>query len=155
MPEFKATGMYLEDYVPGESKLSPGRTITSADLDVFAEWCGDPDLARAKGADGRREVSPQLIVNLADALFQRMGCVEGTGYCNLGWSWTFNRPLHEYDTLWVLARWNTARPSRSRPGVGIVNMDLTLLNQRDETVAEANWSCMVLSRVAPPAWLAA
>jgi len=155
MPSFKATGMYLEDYVPGQGKLSPGRTINSADIDMFAEWCENPSLAKRFGPDGRREVSAQLIVNLADALFQRMGCVEGTGYCNLGWTWEFKRPLYEYDTMWVQASWNTTRKSRSHPGVGIVNMTLDLLNQRDEIFAVADWTCMVLSRSSPPKWLAA
>lgn len=155
MPEFKPTGMYLEDYIPGESKMSPGRTITSADIEVFAEWCEDPALASRMGPDGRREVSAQLMVNLADALFQRMGCVEGTGYCNLGWTWEFKKPLFEGDTLWVNGRWNSTRHSKSLPGVGIVNMTLTLLNQKDEVLAEADWNCMVLSRDHPPKWLAA
>ena len=146
MPQFKATGMYLEDYVPGQGKLSPGRTITSGDLDMFAEWCGDPYLAKHRAADGRRLVSGQLLVNLADTLFQRIGCVEGTGYCNLSWVWQFERPVHEWDTIWVQTRWNHTRPSKSIPGVGIVNMTLTLLNQKDEVVAEAVWNVMMLSR---------
>ncbi|GIK82681.1 MAG: acyl dehydratase [Alphaproteobacteria bacterium] len=146
MPQFQPTGMYLEDYVPGAGKLSPGRTVTSADIDMFAEWIGDPSFARQHAADGRRLVGAPLLVNLADALFQRLGCVEGTGYCNLGWTWKFMRPFHEWDTLWVRTRWNSTRPSRSIAGVGIVNMTLTLLNQHDEEIAIADWTLMVLSR---------
>jgi len=146
MPKFKPTGMFLEDYVPGEGKMSPGRTITSGDIDLFAEWCRDPGLASHKAPDGRRLASGQLLINLADALFQRIGCVEGTGYCNLGWTWEFKRPVYEWDTIWVRTRWNSMRPSRSIEGVGIVNMTLTLLNQKDEEVAEAIWNVMMLSR---------
>jgi acyl dehydratase len=146
MPSFQPTGMYLEDYVPGQGLLSPGRTITSGDIEMFSEWTGDPFSARQIAADGRRIVCAPLIVNLADALFQRLGCVEGTGYCNLGWTWKFHRPVHEWDTIWVKTLWNSTRPSRSIPGVGIVNMTLTLLNQHDEEVAVADWSVMMLSR---------
>jgi len=154
MPEFKPTGMYFEDYVPGEERLSPGRTITSADIDMFAEWIGDPYSANQRSADGRRTVSTALLVNLTDALFQRLGCVEGTGYCNLGWTWEFRRPVHEWDTVWVRTRWNHTRPSKSIPGVGIVNMTLTVLNQADEEVATADWTVMMLSRDTRPAWRA-
>jgi acyl dehydratase len=147
--------MYLEDYVPGQGKISPGRTISSADLDLFAEWTGDPDVANQRAADGRRLASGQMLVNLADMLVQRIGCVEGTGFCNLGWTWKFNRPVHEWDTIWVRTRWNNTRRSKSIQGVGIVNMTLTLLNQKDEEVAEAIWNVMILSRSAPPAWKAA
>lgn len=149
MPRFKPTGMFLEDYVPGQGKLSPGRTITSGDLDLFAEWTGDPHLASHRAADGRRLVSAQLLVNLADALFQRIGCVEGTGYCNLGWTWEFTQPVHEWDTIWVQTHWNSKRYSKSIQGVGIVSMTLTLLNQKDEKVAAATWNVMILSRSAP------
>jgi acyl dehydratase len=154
MPQFQPTGMYLEDYVAGEGLLSPGRTITSGDIEMFAEWTGDSTSARTMSADGRRLVCTPLLVNLADALFQRLGCVEGTGYCNLGWTWDFRKPVHEWDTLWVRTLWNGTRPSKSRPGVGIVDMTLTLLNQHDEEVAVANWFVMMLSReskIAPAA----
>lgn len=151
MPQFQPTGMYLEDYVPGKGLLSPGRTITSADIEMFAEWTGDPHSASRFDEDGRRLVCAPLLVNLADALFQRLGCVEGTGYCNLGWTWDFRKPVREWDTLWVRTLWNATRPSRSIPGVGIVDMTLTLLNQHDEEVAVANWFVMMLSRDAEPA----
>jgi acyl dehydratase len=126
--------------------LSPGRTITSADIDMFSEWTGDPYSANHRAEDGRRIVCVPLLINLADALFQRLGCVEGTGYCNLGWTWTFRKPVHEWDTLWVRTRWNATRPSRSIKGVGIVDMTLTLLNQHDQEIASAEWFVMMLSR---------
>ncbi|WP_173933924.1 hypothetical protein [Chelativorans sp. Marseille-P2723] len=146
MPQFQPTGMYLEDYIEGEGMLSPGRTITSADIEMFAEWIGDPYSAKQYADNGKRLVCVPLIVNLADALFQRLGCVEGTGYCNLGWKWKFQHPVYEWDTLWVRTRWNSTRPSKSLPGVGIVNMTLTVLNQHDEEVAVADWAVMMLSR---------
>lgn len=146
MPQFQPTGMYLEDYKAGEGLLSPGRTITSADIDMFAEWTRDPYSAAQKAADGRRVVCAPLLINLADALFQRLGCVEGTGYCNIGWKWSFERPVYEWDTLWVSTLWNSTRLSRSIEGVGIVDMTLTLLNQHDEQIATANWLVMMLSR---------
>ena len=116
MPEFVATGKYFEDYVPGEEKLSPGRTITSGDLDMFAEWTGDPTVAETRAADGRRIVSATLLVNLTDCLVQRLGVVEGTGYCNLGWTWRFEKPVYEWDTVWIHAHWHGSRPSKTHQG---------------------------------------
>jgi acyl dehydratase len=152
MPDFKPTGKYLEDIVPGAEALSPGRTITSADVDMFAEWTGNTSPAKRPAPDGRRVVDPLLLVNLADALFQRLGCVEGTGYCNLGWTWSFSRPVYEWDTIWVRTHWDGARHSKSIEGVGIVEMTLSLLNQHDEEVASAKWAVMILSRDKPAAW---
>lgn len=152
MPEFKPTGKYFEDYVVGEEELSPGRTITSADIDMFAEWTNDPGQMARVADGGLRIVNELLLINIADMLFQRLGCVEGTGYCNLGWTWRFEKPVFEFDTIWVQTRWNAARPSRSINGVGIVEMTLTLLNQHEEAVAKAEWAVMVLSRNSPPAW---
>lgn len=149
MPEFQPTGKYYEDVVPGEELLSPGRTITSADIEMFAEWTGDRASALRTDETGRRCVTPFLLVNLADCLFQRLGCVEGTGYCNLGWTWQFHKPVYEMDTLWVMVRWTGARPSRSLPHVGIMEMELTLLNQHDEAVGSADWAVMVLRREQP------
>jgi acyl dehydratase len=155
MPEFKATGKYLEDFTIGESLLSPGRTVTSGDIELFAEWTGDPFSSHMLGPDGRRMINTTLVVNLADALVQRMGVVEGTGYCNLGWTWTFHKPVFEGDTLWVRAKWEKKRMTKSIPGVGIIEMTVALLNQKDETVASAYWVVMILSRAKKPAWIAA
>jgi acyl dehydratase len=120
MPDFPATGKYFEDIIPGEERLTPGRTINPADIDLFAEWTGDTTFLNVPdgASDARRVVTPILIVNLADDLSQRTGWVEGTGYCNLGWTWTFHQPVYEMDTIWVRMRWTGARESKSLPHVG-------------------------------------
>lgn len=152
MPNFEPTGKYLEDCIVGDVALSPGRTITSADIDMFAEWTNNPSSAQRRSSDGKRVVDELLLINLADALFQRLGYVEGTGYCNLGWTWSFTRPVHEWDTIWVQTHWDSTRYSKSVEGVGVVEMTLTLLNQHEVEVASAKWAVMVLSRDKPPSW---
>jgi acyl dehydratase len=146
MPEFQATGRYLEDFIPGEGLVSPGRTLTSGDIDLFEEWTADTFSRQATTENGRRMINPTLVVNVADALMQRAGIVECTGYCNIGWKWKFHQPVYEMDTLWASARWNTVRPSRSIPGVGIVEMTVDVINQHEITVAVGEWAVMVLRR---------
>ena len=64
----------------------------------------------------------------------------------LGWSWNFKRPIRIGDTLQVKFRIREARVSRSMPTMGILFIEMQLLNQRDEVVQEGEHRLMVPRR---------
>lgn len=147
MISFKATGYFYEDFEIGAEVNSPGRTISDADVDMFLDWTGAPS------RDSSVQTAPRsLLVNLADMLMQRIGIVEGTGYCNLGWSWAFREHVNIGDTIWLRAVWTDKRESTRTEGVGIVSMEIEMVNQADQIVATATWAVMILMRDKPAAW---
>jgi acyl dehydratase len=66
---------------------------------------------------------------------------------NLGWAdIKLPKPVFAGDTLWAESEVLSARPSNSRPSVGIVEVRTRGINQRREVVLEFRRSFMVFKR---------
>lgn len=136
-------GKYLDEFVPGESYLTPTRTITETDVVMFAALTGDyVELHTSKTyADktgfGQRIAHGLLLLSISHGLLSRIGLIDGTGIGFLQIrDWTFKAPVFFGDTIHIRITVMEARPSRTKPDRGVLTLFLEVINQNGEVVQE-------------------
>lgn len=139
-------------YKPSERKafkIGPSRTITAADINVFANLFLSPSLG---GRDQEAHFAhliplidglcvtgtpPEYTSITAAARKTLVGDMPRTGGASLGWNnWKLYEPVRPGDTLNVEVELDSAWTSTSRPGMVILNQRKTAYNQRGEKVVE-------------------
>lgn len=148
-------GAYLEDYVPGEARTSPGRTITEALVDLFAGLSGDAhpvhtdEVAAGGSVFGRRVAHGLLGMSVAFGLLGRGGQFEDTLLAHLGvQDWQFVKPIWLGDTIRARQVVVESRGSTSRVDAGVVTLRVDVVNQRDEVVQRGAFILLVKARSA-------
>lgn len=127
---------------------SPRRTITEADVVMFAALTGDhnpihTDEEFAKGTVfGGRILHGPAGFAIATGLESRLGIKEGTAIAFLGMTWDLRGPIKIGDTIHVREKVLSKRETK-KPTTGIVNFYVALVNQRDEVVQEGEWKVMM------------
>ncbi len=151
MPE-NCRGFFFEDYQSGQIFLSPGRTVTEADVVAFAGLTGDwssihtDAVYAAQHPVGQRIAHGMLVVSIASGLAVRLGLLEDTllAFREIE-RWKFSRPVFLGDTLRVRITINETRPV-ARLGGGLVGLQAEVLNQSGQVVQHGQWSVLVKSR---------
>ncbi|MGO1543217.1 MAG: MaoC/PaaZ C-terminal domain-containing protein [Gulosibacter sp.] len=141
-------GLYLDDFFVGQHWITPRRTITDAEVTIFAGISGDfnplhtdEEYAKTTQFGGRIFHGPGVFA-IATGLESRLGIKEGTAIAFLGMNWNLVGPVLIGDTIHVDQTVAEIRPSKSKPDRGIVTFDVRVLNQRDEVVQEGQWLVM-------------
>lgn len=134
--------LYFEDFEEGREWVTPGRTITEADVVHFAGLSGDfnplhTDAVFAAGTPyGRRIAHGVLGLAVATGLRQRTGVLDGSVLALLEIrQWRFVRPVFIGDTVHVRWRVVEKRPT-SRPDRGVLVQQVQLWNQDGQVVQE-------------------
>jgi acyl dehydratase len=144
-------GLYFEEFAVGQEVESPARTVTEADIVLFAGLSGDynqlhTDAEFAKGTSfGQRVAHGLLGLAMASGLAARAGFIEGTAQAFLGLEWKFKAPVFIGDTIHLHARTVRTRAMSSMGG-GMVVFAVTVRNQRGETVQQGEWTLLVKGR---------
>jgi acyl dehydratase len=145
---------YLEDFEIGEKAVSPGRTVTEADVVMFASLSGDwnelhTNAEYMKNSPfGQRIAHGMLTLSIASALIMRTSGrppVEVLAFLGMD-KVRFVAPVFIGDTIRVESEVIEVRPSKSMPGAGILKSRNTVKNQRDEDVATWETAVMVSMR---------
>lgn len=143
-------GRYFEEFEIGGTDETPGRTITEADVVMFAGLSGDwtqlhTDAEFAKETVfGERIAHGLLGLSVASGLAARLGFIEGTIQAFSGLEWKFRNPIMFGDT--IRARFEVKRKKEMGSlGGGLVILAVTVLNQRDETVQKGTWTVLIKS----------
>ena len=142
------TGLYFDQFSVGDTWDSPARTITEADLVIFAGYSGDfnpvhTDEEYAKTTQfGTRIFHGPGAFAIATGLESRLGIKEGTAIAFLGMTWTLKAPVFIGDTIRVRETVAETKASSSKPDRGIVTFDVQILNQRDEPCQDGQWVVM-------------
>jgi 3-hydroxybutyryl-CoA dehydratase len=153
---YEPRGIYFEDYAVGQVMSTPARTITEADVVGFAGLSGDFNALHVDADFGRSTIFGERIahgllgLSVASGLAAQAGFIEGTVLAFAGLEWKFKNPIRIGDTIHLSARVNRLRAMRSLGG-GMVILDVTVRNQRDEVVQEGSWNLLVKSRSDPAA----
>jgi acyl dehydratase len=150
----KWDGYRYEDLHVGMEFLSPGRTITDADLVGFAGLTGDfselhtSDVYAKKSQFGRRVAHGMLGLAYAHGLmWPRTGEFRQCAIAFLGINeWKFIAPLLVGDTMFVRYVIRELRDSRSRPTQAIASFDVAILNQ-DGKVVQSGVKALLMSKV--------
>lgn len=144
-------GLYFEDVEVGKTYVTPGRTITEADVVLFAGLSGDynplhtdEEFAR-QTPFGRRIAHGALGVAVVTGLLNRLGLFDGTATALLEIHTRFVKPVFIGDTVHVEVVISDKRETR-RPDQGIVVRQHRLINQRGEAVQEGTSTLMVRRR---------
>jgi 3-hydroxybutyryl-CoA dehydratase len=146
-------GKYFEEFEIGNEVISPARTITEADVVMFAGLTGDynqlhTDEEFAKTTPfGRRIAHGLLVLSYAVGLLGRLGFIEGTALAFRELSWKFSQPVFMGDTVHVKARCRELKPM-ARLGGGLVIFDLSVVNQAGKTVQKGEWHVLMASKPA-------
>lgn len=132
--------------------MSPGRTITEADVVGFAGLSGDFNGAHTdhdeagRGPFGAPIAHGLLCLVVAAGLAERDGQgVDATAIAMLGVEWRFKKPVFFRDTIKLRITLASKRLT-SKPDRGIIVRDVEVLNQHGDVVQEGRFTTMVRTR---------
>lgn len=141
-------GLYLDEFSVGQTWITPARTITEADIVMFAGLTGDynplhtdEEFARGTQFGGRIFHGPGVF-SIAIGLESRLGLKDGTALAFLGMNWNLTGPVRIGDTIRVAQTVAEIKPSRSKPDRGVVTFDVAVKNQHDEICQDGQWIVM-------------
>ncbi|MCS7039729.1 MAG: MaoC/PaaZ C-terminal domain-containing protein [Anaerolineae bacterium] len=146
-------GLYYEEFEIGASVESAGRTVTEADIVLFAMLSGDwnpihTDAEYSKSQMmGQRIAHGLLVLSIATGLATRLGFMEDTVIAFMGLEWEFRAAVTIGDTVRVRA---TVAEKKDMPrlGGGYVTFKVEVLNQADARVQRGTWRILVKSKPA-------
>lgn len=145
-------GKYFEDFELDREYVSPGRTVTEADLVLYAGLSGDynqvhtdEEYCKKVSIYPRRMLHGLFGLTLVEGLKSRVGHFEGTSLASLEWRWRFLKPLFIGDTVRV--RWKVSHKRETRkPDRGIITESVQLVNQNEEVLGEGEHLVMMQRR---------
>jgi len=132
--------VFFEDVRLGEEYTSPGRTVTEADIVIFAGLSGDynvlhTDAEHMKSSQfGERIAHGLLGLSIQEGLLDRVIPGQTVGPL-AAVKWKFKGPIKIGDTIHVEAR-VSGKKDGERPGWGVVTVERRVINQRGEVVQE-------------------
>ena len=144
-------GMYFEEFAAGQTVITPGRTVTEADVMQFAGVSGDwnqmhVDAEFARGTlFGERVAHGLLGLSMASGLAMQRGFMEGTVEAFMGLDWKFTAPVKFGDT--ISAEFEVTQ-KKAAGAAGIVILAVQVVNQRGEVVQKGKWTVLVKARPA-------
>jgi acyl dehydratase len=136
-------GLYWEEWDIGAKFESPARTVTEADIVMFAGISGDYNPLHINEEYcktmpfGTRVAHGPLVYAIAAGLLFQLHLYDDTLIAFLGFEkLMFTKPVKPGDTIRarikVLEKRETSNPER-----GVMKRELKVLNQRDEVVQDA------------------
>jgi itaconyl-CoA hydratase len=145
-------GRFLEDFEVGDVyRHAHGRTITETDNTWFTLLTNNThDIHYNADYASRTEFGKPLVVStltLAVVTGLSVEDVSRNAVANLGWEDVrLPAPVFAGDTIYAESEVLEVRPSRSRPGQGIVRVRTRGFNQDDVTVLEFVRNVLVYAR---------
>jgi len=142
---------YFEDIQVGDEYVSPGRTITEADIVAFAGLSGDYNVLHTDAEYmqtsifGERIAHGLLGLSISSGLGSRAIVRPFATIAFLGLRWRFKGPIKIGDTIKVRMRVSDKKET-SKPDRGIVTLQRSVLNQRGEVVQEGDTELMIERR---------
>jgi acyl dehydratase len=139
--------LFFDDFKVGQSWLTPRRTISEADIVMFAGLTGDynpvhTDEEFAKQTPfGTRILHGPAVFAIATGLEFRLGLKEGTAIAFLGMTWNLKAPVKMGDTIHVFQRVDAVRMT-SNPTRGIVTFWVEVRNQLGAVCQDGDWKVM-------------
>ena len=150
MPPVNPPRRYFDEIEVGEEYESPGRTVTEADIVLFAGISGDYNIVHTdaefmKGSIfGERIAHGLLGLSIQSGLLTRAMQPYAT-LAFAGLRWKFKGPIKIGDTIRVRGK-VIAKKEGGQPDRGLVTLERAVVNQRDEVVQEGETDLMVERR---------
>ena len=145
------TGRYYDEWQIGDRIEHPiSRTVTETDNLLFSTMTHNPQPLHIDAEAAKKSEFGQILVNGTFTFSLMIGLTVGdttlgTLVANLGYDkLVMPKPVFLGDTLRATSEVVELRPSKSRPGQGIVTWKHEMINQRDEIVCECLRSALML-----------
>jgi acyl dehydratase len=141
---------YFDDIQVGERYESPGRTVTEGDIVLFAGISGDYNVLHTDAEFMKTSIFGERIAHgllglaIQAGLFTRATQAYAT-LAFVGLRWKFKGPIKIGDTIRLRATVSAKRETETADR-GLVTVERTVLNQRDEVVQEGETDLMVERR---------
>jgi acyl dehydratase len=137
----------FEDLEIGHEFTSPGRTVTEADIVIFAGLSGDYNVLHTDAEHMKSSIFGERIAHGLLGLAIQHGLLDRSIPARsaeqfTGLKWKFRGPIKIGDTLHVRAR-ITAKQDSDKPEWGLVTMQRQVLNQLGEVVQEGETTHLV------------
>jgi acyl dehydratase len=146
-------GKYFEEFMPGDTFCSIGRTICECDIMSFAGLTGDYNplhtnkVYAVEVTEFKDRIAHGLLgLSIMAGMIHQLGIMEGTTIAFLESRERFVSPLYIGDTVYCVVHVLEKRLS-SKPERGIVTLSVTLYNQNEATVIEQKQIVMVRTRM--------
>jgi acyl dehydratase len=132
--------LHFEDLAIGDAYVSPGRTVTEADIVLFAGLSGDYNVLHTDAEYMRSSLFGERIAHGLLGLSIQYGLLTRTMPALaeaqlVALRWKFKGPIKIGDTVTARARIAT-RSDGDAPAFGLVGVSVQLVNQRGEVVQE-------------------
>lgn len=150
MADRESRELWFEDFEAGQELATAGRTVTEADIVAFAGLSGDfnplhVDAEYARGTPfGERIAHGVLGLAMATGLAWQTGFMAASVEAFLSLEWKFRAPVRIGDTVHAVLRVSGTRPMGDAGG--LVMLEVSVLNQRGETVQRGQWTILVKRR---------
>ncbi|HBB17428.1 MAG TPA: dehydratase [Syntrophus sp. (in: bacteria)] len=136
-------GLYWEEWEIGSEVETSARTVTEADIVIYAGLSGDYNPLHTdeeyckKTQFGGRIAHGPLVYGIAAGLLFQLHLYDDTMIALLGFEdLRFTKPVKPGDTIHALVKVLEKRET-SRPDRGVLKRQLHVLNQRGEVVQES------------------
>jgi acyl dehydratase len=146
-----ARGRYFSEFEVGQTFLSVGRTVTEADVVLFAGLSGDynplhTDAVFAAGTPfGQRVAHGMLACSISTGLGQTLGIFEGTTLALMKQEFEYKAPIFFGDTIRLRLTVESLTPSR-KGGKGVVLLRSEILKQDDTVAVTGSWTVQFRDR---------
>lgn len=141
-------GLYYEEFEIGQVYKTPSRTVTEADIVIFAGLSGDynplhvDETYAAQTPFGKRVAHGLIGLSIVTGLSARTGLFDGTTLAMMEMNWRYVAPIFPGDTVHADMSVSSKKKT-SKPGCGIVVRDIKLINQDGTVVQEGAFTVMV------------
>lgn len=148
----RSSGLYFDEFTPGDSAESVGRTITEADVVNFAALSADWNLIHTDAEYAKSQMYGQrvahglLVLSIASGLAVRLGFMEDTVMAFRGLEWKFVTPVFIGDTVRLRVTVAEKKPM-ARLGGGLVIFKMEVINQGDAVTQRGVWE--ILCKASP------
>ena len=144
-------GTWFSDFAVGQRFISVGRTVTEADVVIFAGLSGDYNPLHtdatfaATTPFGQRIAHGMLSAAISTGLGQTLGIFEGTTLALMGQTFDYKGPVFFGDTIRLALTVASVKAS-SKGGRGVVVFDSAVLKQDDSAVITGTWTVLFADR---------
>ena len=148
---YQARGRTFEEFAIDDEIVGGARTVTEADVVLFACLSGDfhpqhmnEEFAR-KDPMGARIAHGLLVLSMATGLLNQTGAFEGTSIAILEMSVRFLKAVKFGDTIRATQK-ITGKKETRKPDRGVLTTRITVFNQEEQTVLEADQVILIYRR---------
>ncbi len=148
---YKIRGRTFDEFEIDEEIISGARTVTETDVVNFACLSGDfhpehmNDEYARKGPLGERIAHGLLVMSMATGLLNQTGAFEGTSIAILEVTSRFIKAVKFGDTIRAIQK-IVGKKETSKPDRGVLTSRITVLNQDDQKVLEADLVALLYRR---------